>query len=73
MRKKISQREANQLKKRVKQLESNLTNSYAGTRLDTWTLTDAQFARIKTANLLGYNVFLFQTYTGTEIKVMAVK
>ena len=41
MRKKISQREANQLKKRVKQLESNLTNSSAGTRLDAWTLTDA--------------------------------
>jgi hypothetical protein len=73
MRKKISQREANQLKKRVKQLESNLTNSYAGTRIDTWTLNDAQFARIKTANLLGYNVLLFQNFSGNEIKVVAVK
>lgn len=74
MTKKISQREARLLKKRVQKLEGDLKNSYAGTRVDTWTLSDVQFARIKTANTLGYGLILFPEFSGaTNVKVMAVK
>ncbi len=65
MTKKISQREARLLKKRVFQLEAMFKNSYEGTTIDTWTLNDTQFARVRTANSLGYGLVLQQSFSGT--------
>ena len=72
MTRKISQREARLLKKRVFSLEAMFQNSYAGVNIDYWALNDTQLARVKTANSLGYGLVLHQ-YSGTNVKVQAVK
>ena len=76
MTKKISQRDALRLRKKVKELEAKLReleNNWVGTRIDSWTLTGESCAKVKTAKVLGYTVFLNPTYSGTEVEIKAVK
>ena len=76
MTKKISQREAVRLKKKVRELESRFTslrNGWEGVVIDTWSLSDSQYARIKTAGLLDHTILLRRSYSGTEVEIRAVK
>ena len=79
MTKKISQRAAVKLRKRVKELETKLEHSKDtlrwgwGTYLDGFVLSDAQFARVKTANLLGHACLIQPSGSGNGVDVKAVK
>ena len=77
MTKKISQREAVRLKKRVRELENKLENirahGWPGALIDTWNMSDVTYARVKTADILGYTLILKRGYTGTDLEVRAVK
>ena len=75
MRKKISQREALRLKKRIRELEGkmrDLKNNWAGERIDSWSLSDAMCARVKTAKTLGFSTWISPTYSGTEVEIKAI-
>ena len=71
MTKKISQREAHRLRKKVKELENQLKNDYAGTRITSVVLCESQFACVKTAHNLGHQLRVVPTWAGNEVKVMA--
>jgi hypothetical protein len=76
MTKKISQREDRALRKRVKELEDKarrVKNNWGGTRLHSWTLSETDYARVKTANLLDHTVIVYPAYSGTEVSVVAFK
>jgi hypothetical protein len=73
MTKKISQREAHRLRKRVKELEHFLTDERSGVLIDSWTLSNEAFAKVETADLLGYSILLRRSYSGTEVRVRARK
>jgi len=76
MTKKISQRSAIKLKRRVKELEAlldHLKQGWEGTTIDSWTMTDLTYARVKTASTLDYTIILRPTYCGTGVDVKAVK
>ena len=76
MTKKISQREAVRLKKKVRELEEKferIRNGWDGVRIDTWNLSDTQFARVKTAQLLGRTTVVIPDWTGNEVNLRAVQ
>ena len=79
MTKKISQRSAIKLKRRVKELETQLEYSkdvlrYGwGTWIEGLNLTESSFAKVKVANLLGHAVLITPSGTGTNVAVKAVK
>ena len=72
MTKKISQREARLRGVRVRHLENLLKNNYEGIRLDTYVLSDVQFARVKTADFLGHPIRIVPTWNGTEVKLLGL-
>ena len=76
MRKKISQREALRLRRKVRELESTLDDlrcGWCGTRIDSWTLTDTAYAKVSTAKALGFTTIISPTYTGNGAEIKAVK
>jgi hypothetical protein len=76
MRKKISQRSAVKLKKRVKELENqlwSLRHGYIGARLGTWSFSEVLHAQVKTAKTLEYITLISPTGSGTDLEIRAVK
>lgn len=76
MTKKISQQSAIKLKKRVKELEtllSDLKKGWVGTQIATLTFNEVSFARIKTAEMLGHTTIICCGYQGTDVAIKAVK
>lgn len=71
--KKISQREARLLRKKVKEQEHFLLGPYAGALIETLNLSDVSYARLKTAETLGYALLLRFGYQPNEVKIRAVK
>ena len=71
----ISQREAFRLKKRVRELESqvnSIKSIYAGVRLSQWSFNDTLTAEVKTAKTLGYITLILPTYDG-KVEIRAIK
>ena len=71
MRKKISQAEARRLKRRYTELEDKIKSEWNGVRIQSWTLADVDFARVKTAWVLGHPLVMYPTGSGNEVKLMA--
>lgn len=78
--KKISQRDAQRLKRRVDELEQNLhhmRNRWSSAwvpgwvNIDNFVLSDAQFARLSTARLLKHAVIIVPAVSGNEVKLYA--
>jgi hypothetical protein len=78
MRKKISQRSAVKLKRRVKELEAKLEHSNSilkygwGIWIESLTLTDSSFGKVKVADLLNHAVLL-RRGGGNTVDLIAVK
>ena len=70
--KKISQKEARLRGARIRELEGLLKGEYEGTRIDSFILSDVQFARVRTAHILGHPVRVVPTWSGNEVKLVAI-